>query len=108
MWRSSRRADAPAYRRLSESRGPVQAPSRIVAPGRMVAALAVVVALLAIPAGAGAAALPTGFVETPLTTALTAPTAMTFAPDGRLFVAEQGGTLRVIKNGTLLAQPFLT
>ena len=32
---------------------------------------------------------------------------MAFAPDGRLFVAEQGGTLRVIKNGSLLATPFL-
>ena len=30
------------------------------------------------------------------------PTAMEFAPDGRLFVAEQGGALRVIKNGALL------
>ncbi|MCA1603591.1 MAG: PQQ-dependent sugar dehydrogenase, partial [Acidobacteria bacterium] len=36
------------------------------------------------------------------------PTAMEFAPDGRLFVCEQGGTLRVIKNGALLATPFLT
>src|SRR5262249_23318066 len=27
---------------------------------------------------------------------------------GRIFVCEQGGTLRVIKNGTLLATPFLT
>jgi glucose/arabinose dehydrogenase len=33
---------------------------------------------------------------------------MQFAPDGRLFVAEQGGRLRVIKNGTLLPTPFLT
>ena len=33
---------------------------------------------------------------------------MAFAPDGRLFVAEQGGRLRVIKNGSLLATPFLT
>ena len=33
---------------------------------------------------------------------------MSFAPDGRLFVCEQGGRLRVIKNGTLLTQPFLT
>jgi glucose/arabinose dehydrogenase len=33
---------------------------------------------------------------------------MQFAPDGRLFVAEQGGQLRVIKNGALLATPFLT
>lgn len=35
-------------------------------------------------------------------------TAMEFAPDGRLFVAEQGGDLRVIKNGQLLDTPFLT
>ena len=36
------------------------------------------------------------------------PTAMAFAPDGRLFVCEQNGNLRVIKNGTLLPNPFLT
>jgi glucose/arabinose dehydrogenase len=39
---------------------------------------------------------------------LSNPTAMAFAPDGRLFVAEQGGQLRVIKNGALLATPFVT
>jgi len=88
--------------------GPVQSPSSFVAPGRAVAALAAALALHAIPTNASAATLPPGFTETPITTALTAPTAMTFAPDGRLFVAEQGGTLRVIKNGTLLAQPFVT
>jgi len=33
---------------------------------------------------------------------------MAFAPDGRLFVAQQGGALRVIKDGALLATPFLT
>jgi glucose/arabinose dehydrogenase len=33
---------------------------------------------------------------------------MAFAPDGRLFVCQQNGALRVIKNGTLLATPFLT
>jgi glucose/arabinose dehydrogenase len=33
---------------------------------------------------------------------------MAFAPDGRLFVAQQAGALRVIKNGALLSQPFLT
>ena len=36
------------------------------------------------------------------------PTAMALAPDGRMFVCEQGGRLRVIKNGALLATPFLT
>ena len=33
---------------------------------------------------------------------------MAFAPDGRLFVAEQGGRLRVIKNGALLPTEFLS
>ena len=33
---------------------------------------------------------------------------MELAPDGRIFVAEQGGSLRVIKNGALLATPFVT
>src|SRR3970282_870971 len=33
---------------------------------------------------------------------------MACAPDGRLFVAQQSGALRVVKNGALLATPFLT
>jgi len=33
---------------------------------------------------------------------------MQFAPDGRLFVAQQGGQLRVIKNGGLLSTPFVS
>jgi glucose/arabinose dehydrogenase len=33
---------------------------------------------------------------------------MAFAPDGRLFVCLQGGQLRVIKNGALLAASFIT
>ncbi|MFL5338819.1 MAG: PQQ-dependent sugar dehydrogenase [Gemmataceae bacterium] len=52
--------------------------------------------------------LPLGFSETALATGLTAPTAMEFAPDGRLFVAEQGGALRVVKNGSLLPTPFVS
>lgn len=35
-------------------------------------------------------------------------TTMALAPDGRIFVAEQGGRLRIIKNGQLLSTPFLT
>jgi len=53
--------------------------------------------------------LPAGFVETPVvTTGLSFPTAMEFAPDGRLFVAQQTGQLRVIKNGALLPTPFVS
>jgi glucose/arabinose dehydrogenase len=57
---------------------------------------------------AGAATLPTGFAETQVATGLSSPTAMAFAPDGRLFVCQQGGQLRVVKNGSLLATPFVT
>ncbi len=57
---------------------------------------------------ARAATLPTGFAETRIATGLSSPTAMAFAPDGRLFVTQQGGALRVIKNGALLSQPFMT
>ena len=31
-----------------------------------------------------------------------APTAIALAPDGRVFVAEQGGTVRVVKDGAVL------
>ena len=51
--------------------------------------------------------LPAGFAETTLTGGLNAPTSMAIAPDGRIFVTEQGGNVRVIKNGALLATPFL-
>jgi glucose/arabinose dehydrogenase len=55
-----------------------------------------------------AATVPTGFVDETFVSGLANPTAMEFAPDGRLFVTEQGGQLRVIKNGVLLPTPFLT
>lgn len=54
------------------------------------------------------ASLPSGFSETQIASGIASPTAMAFAPDGRLFVCEQGGALRVIKNGVLLAAPFVT
>ena len=54
-----------------------------------------------------AATVPTGFTDTQWVTGLAAPTAMAFAPDGRLFVCQQAGALRVIKNGQLLATPFV-
>src|SRR5207302_1478224 len=37
-----------------------------------------------------------------------APTAMEFSPDGRLFICLQTGQVRIIKNGSLLATPFLS
>ncbi|MEY2550195.1 MAG: hypothetical protein QOG12_339 [Verrucomicrobiota bacterium] len=56
-----------------------------------------------------AATLPAGFSEAQFGSNVgTSPTAMAFAPDGRLFVCLQGGQVRVIKNGTLLAAPFVS
>ncbi len=52
--------------------------------------------------------LPAGFSETPFVSALDKPTCMEFAPDGRLFVCEKEGDLRVIQpNGMLEPEPFL-
>jgi glucose/arabinose dehydrogenase len=67
--------------------------------------LASVVAVLTFPANSarGAATLPPNFVRSQVVGGLANPTAMEFAPDGRLFVAEQRGTLRVVKAGGTLA-----
>jgi len=69
---------------------------------------ALVLTLLSLPPASRAATLPGGFGETLIANGLSAPTAMAFAPDGRLFVCQQGGQLRVIKNGVLLPTPFLS
>ena len=63
--------------------------------------------LLVVPLLTNAATLPAGFTETQIS-GLSNPTAMEIAPDGRIFVCLQDGSLRVIKNGALLATPFLT
>jgi glucose/arabinose dehydrogenase len=54
------------------------------------------------------ATAPAGFVAELVTSGLSNPTAMDFAPDGRVFACQQGGALRIIKNGALLATPFLS
>src|ERR1041385_5096909 len=56
----------------------------------------------------GAATVSSDFAQSLAAAGLTNPTAMDFAPDGRLFVCEQGGKLRIIKNGALLSAPFAT
>lgn len=66
-----------------------------------------VILALVIVASAGAT-IPPGFSSSVFAGGLISPTAMDFAPDGRLFVCQQGGELRVVKNGSLLARPFIT
>jgi glucose/arabinose dehydrogenase len=68
--------------------------------------LALLLLLLSLPLSA--ATLPPDFTETQLARGIVRPTAMALAPDGRIFVCEQTGALRVIKDGKLLPQPFVT
>ncbi len=78
-------------------------PQRSIVP-----AIACCILIMATNGVTTAATLPTGFSETLVANGLSSPTAMDFAPDGRLFVCLQGGQLRVIKNGALLPTPFVT
>src|SRR4051812_9476522 len=78
-------------------------------PGIGLRVFLVSVSLLAVATLAiSGASLPAGFSETILGSGLVNPTAMALAPDGRIFVSQQGGQLRVIKNGALLPAPFMT
>lgn len=55
-----------------------------------------------------ALSVPANFVDQVLVTGFNDGTAMAMAPDGRIFICQQGGALRVFKNGALLATPFVT
>lgn len=68
--------------------------------------LATLFCVLALPLFASN--LPPGFIERGIASGLQNPTAMEMAPDGRIFICEQQGTVRVVKNDHLLSTPFLT
>lgn len=75
----------------------------------LAAALALIILGFAGWSPAAAQTLPAGFSRVTITAGITSPTAMAFAPDGRIFVAEQLGALRVIDSGgSLLPAPFVT
>src|SRR5687768_10890962 len=81
---------------------------RFTAICRLARLMVCVCVSLLIGGAAGAATLPSGFVESLVAGGLQRPTAMAFAPDGRLFIAQQSGQLRVVDNGTLLSAPFVS
>jgi glucose/arabinose dehydrogenase len=54
------------------------------------------------------ASLPAGFADTTVAMGIDHPVAFDFAPDGRMFVTEQKGDVRVIKDGVLLPAPFVS
>lgn len=67
---------------------------------------ALVLSLLASAGVSQAATLPAGFAESQIAGGLN-PTTMSFAPDGRLFLCEKHGLLRVIVDRTLMPEPVL-
>jgi glucose/arabinose dehydrogenase len=98
---------ATGVRRLRLGRRPARATRWLVYP--LLVSVAIGLCLVARTGGmVFAASLPSGFAETQIASGIPAATAMAFAPDGRLFVAEQAGKLRVIKNGVLLSQEFVS
>src|SRR6185503_3593351 len=60
-------------------------------------------ALIVRPTWAQKVTLPPGFVATPITPALDEPVSIAFAPDGRLFVAEKKGVVKVVQNGNVVS-----
>ncbi|MCB0136072.1 MAG: PQQ-dependent sugar dehydrogenase, partial [Caldilineaceae bacterium] len=51
--------------------------------------------------------LPDGFVQNAIAAGFSLPTDFAFAPDGRIFVAEKAGRIRVVQNGSVLGAPLL-
>jgi len=89
--------------------GSMKAQRSFYLPSSTILALVVAASFILVSACAIAANLPTGFTEVQVGGNLSGSlTAMAFAPDGRLFVCQQGGQLRVIKNGVLLSTPFVS
>lgn len=65
-------------------------------------------ALLLLLAAWPAIAAPSGFLERVVADSLDSPVSMALAADGRIFVCQQAGALRVVRNGRLLPRPFVT
>ena len=57
---------------------------------------------------ASAAIFEPGFESEVVAGGLSLPTNMAFSPDGRIFIAEKNGTVRLIKNGALVPAPVIT
>lgn len=85
--------------------------SSVLRPLHRAAAIALAAAVALVAAEANPpqpAAAVGGFVSDIIAGGLDMPTDMAFAPDGRIFVAERGGAVRIIKDGVLLPTPFIT
>ena len=54
------------------------------------------------PAAQAATSIPSGFAIEPVVSGLDLPTAISFTSDGRMFIAQKNGVIRVFRNGALL------
>ncbi|MDB5244209.1 MAG: hypothetical protein JWN18_79 [Parcubacteria group bacterium] len=63
--------------------------------------------LLLLPPVASAMTVPAGFQVSTVVSGLTLPTAFAFAPDGRIFIAQKSGAIRLVKNGVLQPAPVV-
>ena len=73
----------------------------------LIASLALVCGFVVSSPGEAAAVVSSGFVIEPVVTGLDLPVAVSFAEDGRMFVAEKSGVIRVFRDGALLPTPFI-
>ena len=80
----------------------------------LVALSALALALVLLPGGfaaksssRAAMAAPPGFQPQTVVSGLNLPTSFAFTPDGRIFIAEKSGVVRVFKNGALLPTPLI-
>ena len=64
--------------------------------------LRTILGLLSVCVG-GSVAAQDGFVVTNAVSGLSSPTCIVFAPDGRMYVGEKGGTIRVFQNGAQIS-----
>ena len=71
----------------------------------MIVSLAI--ATLPVKPVSAAPAFPAGFVSESIVTNLTGPTTIAFAPDGRMFIGQKDGRVRVFQNGVLLPTDFI-
>src|SRR5690348_10498186 len=97
------------------------APGRRMRPG-WVAILGIIVGVVLGPLGllapaapaarafaaSAATSVPSGFTKTLLASGLKKPTAIAFAPNGDIYIAEQIGTILIYRNGAILPTPVLT
>jgi glucose/arabinose dehydrogenase/peptidoglycan/xylan/chitin deacetylase (PgdA/CDA1 family) len=74
---------------------------------RVALGIIVSIALFSLPLLVDAQIVEPGFESEEVVAGLTLATAIDHAPDGRIFIAEKGGIVRVVKNGVLLPTPLI-